>query len=181
MLIPRSRQKAADPLGSSAYVMPCLVSLPVFLGARRTEDGPSRSHCQSRSDLSISSEQVNIRRRESALPSAYRLRESGPYGQQGRWGHGAYPINKCWADQAIGGECEQVDCRTDKWTGCLVCLLIRRNTCLVYSDWSYTRCEKRLTVPSSSGIQLQQNPPLEDCSRRVLHALNPVVGRSQEQ
>src|SRR5690242_18066485 len=71
MLIPRSRQEAADPLGSSAYVMPCSVSLPVFLGARRNEEWPSRSHCQSRPDPSIGSEQVNGRRRESAPSSAY--------------------------------------------------------------------------------------------------------------
>ena len=55
-----------DPLGSSTHVMFCTVSLPVFLGVRRTEDGPSRSHRQSRSDPSISSEQVNSKRRELA-------------------------------------------------------------------------------------------------------------------
>ena len=73
MLIPRSRQEAVDPLGSSAYVMPCSVSLPVFLGARRNEDWPSRSHCQSRSDPSMGSEQVNGRRREGAVAEVVEL------------------------------------------------------------------------------------------------------------
>src|SRR3954465_170425 len=68
MLILRSQQEAVDPLGSLAHVMPCSVSLPVFLGARRNEDWPSRSHCQCRSDPSVGSEQVNSRRRESAPP-----------------------------------------------------------------------------------------------------------------
>jgi hypothetical protein len=68
MLILRSRQKTADPLDSSAYVIPCSVSLPVFLGVRRNETWSSRSHCQSRSNRSIGSEQVNGRRRESAPP-----------------------------------------------------------------------------------------------------------------
>jgi hypothetical protein len=77
MLIPRSRQEAVDPLGSLAHVMPCSVSLPVFPGAERNGDWPFRSQCQSRSDPSIGSEQVNSRRRESA-PLRLSVGERGP-------------------------------------------------------------------------------------------------------
>src|SRR5690348_12998652 len=77
MLILRSRQEAIDPLSSSAHVIPCLVSLPVFPGAGQNEDWPSRSHCRSRSDPSMGSEQVNGRRRGSA-PICLSAGESGP-------------------------------------------------------------------------------------------------------
>ena len=128
MLIPRSRQETADPLGSLAYVMACSVRLPVFLGVRWNEDWPSRYHCRSRSDLSISSEQVNGRRRES-IPLCLSVAQ-----ERSRQAAGSVQTG-CLSDkQMLGGPGD--------WTGKSNDATPRRDR--GFANRTETSCERRL-------------------------------------